>query len=398
MDDARGKAWAKFSLRLARLAAGLLLLALGAATVSYQWCARGYGELFDNSLDAQAPLQKGVELWLERKPGVDDYKTSSQLYSGEWLFGTYFMAGMGFGQMARLHPELKDRNLKLLAACVDRLLTKELRAYDAKSWGADPLDALDSESGSGAHLAYLGYLNLLLSLESSLNPDSPHAALNAKITRFLVKRYEISKSMLLETYPGETYPVDNCAAIGSIGLYGKAAGASPANSGLLLRWSANCRARYVDANTGLLFQAVSSLDGSPLDAPRGSGTALGLYLLSFADPALSKDLYSALKRELASSCLSFGAVREYPRGYAGRGDIDSGPIVFGYGFSSTGFSMAGSRLFGDKPYFKRLYATSIFAGAPYEKDGAKLFVTGGPLGEAILFAMFTAHLEGGRTE
>ena len=293
--------------------------------------------------------------------------------------------------MAAIHPELKEGNLKLVGLCIDRILTKELRAFDAHSWGSDPLDALDA--GGQPHLAYFGYLNLLLSMERSLKSDSPHAELNDKVTKFLAESFERSSILLLETYPGEIYPVDNCAAIGSIGLYDKATGSD--HSGLLRRWSAKCKASYIDAKTGLLFQAVSR-GGAPFDGPRGSGSALGLYMLSFADLELSTGLYTALKRELASTCLSFGAVREYPRGLSGRMDIDSGPIIFGYGFSATGFSMAGSRIFNDKAYFKRLFATSVFAGAPHERDGGRVFVTGGPLGSAILFAMSTAQREGGR--
>lgn len=202
--------------------------------------------------------------------------------------------------------------------------------------------------------------------------------------------------MLLCTYPGEAYPVDNCAVAGSIGLHDRATGAD--HSALLRRWSERCRKSYVDRKTELLYQAIDEKDGSPADEPRGSGTVLGLYFLSFSDPELSRDLYLATKRELATTFLGFGTVREYPAGYRGGRDIDSGPIVLGYGLSTTGFCIAGARIHGDRPYFRRLVATACAAGAPLERDGKLNFVTGGPLGDAILYAMLTAQPAGGGEE
>ena len=62
-----------------------------------------------------------------------------------------------------------------------------------------------------------------------------------------------------------------------------------------------------------MIQAVSSIDGRALDAPRGSGTALGIYFLSFADTELSRELYTAARQQLGRT------------------------IVYGYGFTSQNF-------------------------------------------------------------
>ena len=83
-------------------------------------------------------------------------------------------------------------------------------------------------------------------------------------------------------------------------------------------------------------------------------------------------------------------MREYPRGVFGLGDIDSGPVIFGFGVSSTGFSLAGARRYGDDDAFSALYATTHVFGAPTAVGDATRFATGGPIGDAILFAMLTA--------
>jgi hypothetical protein len=146
----------------------------------------------------------------------------------------------------------------------------------------------------------------------------------------------------------------------------------------------------VDPTTGLLFQALRE-DGSPEDRARGSGSALAVFFLGHGVPGLAREIYVASKRNLALNILGFGAMREYPSGLSGPGDIDSGPVVFGLGFSATGFSIGGARMNGDREFFRQLYASAYMAGAPIQRGGGLEFLTAGPLGNAILLAMFTAR-------
>lgn len=315
---------------------------------------------------------------------MTDFHTGDEVFNGEWLFGSYLMAGFGFGQMALARPEEAPRYRALMETCIERLLQKDIRAFDWRSWQRDPLDALDSNED---HAAYLGYLNLLLGFHRFIDPASRFAELNDRFSEHLTRRLAASPIRMLMTYPNETYPIDNCAVVASLGMHARATGGE--QPALVREWIENVRARYIDSETGLLVQSLD-INGDPIDAPRGSGTSLGLYFLSFADDAIARDLYVGLRRSLGRVFLGFGAVREYPEGFSGSGDIDSGPIFLGYGLSSTGFSIAGSRLYGDRPYFRRLVASSYLAGAPLRTGDRLEFVTGGPLGNAILFAMLTA--------
>ena len=384
------RAFQKIKRYLLRRAIALILFFIGISFVPYLWCSREASTYFVDSYEHQLALQRGVESWVEKDLSLEDYATGSSQFSGEWLFGTYLMAGLGFCQMTIVHPELKERNIPLIERCIEKIVSPEVRAFDTAAWGNDPLDTLDTNAYD--HAAYLGYANLLLSMNQLLNPKSRYAQLNRHVSCALARRLERSPTLTLETYPSERYPVDNCAVIASLSLYDRATGAD--HSVLIHQWMENCKKRYVDNKTGLLIQAVGP-KGEAFDDPRGSGTALGLYFLSYADLEFARNLYGAVKKELASTFLSFGTVREYPRGIpCGSMDIDSGPIVLGYGFSATGFTVAGSKIFRDRSYFRRLYATAYFVGAPHDKEGARTFVSGGPLGTAILFAMFTAPPEG----
>lgn len=84
-------------------------------------------------------------------------------------------------------------------------------------------------------------------------------------------------------------------------------------------------------------------------------------------------------------------MRERPRADPGAGDIDSGPVILGYGVSASGFAMGPARSFGDRERYAGLYATAELFGAPQrsERHGHR-HLTGGPLGDAVLCAMQTA--------
>ena len=365
---------------------GLGLLLLGAWSIPHRWCEQSADRWLKGDIQLQQSLARDVEQSIDHGIKLGDFSTGSDQFNGEWLFGTYLMAGLGFGQIAVAHPETKENNVRLMSVCIDRLLTPEVRAFDRLMWNSDPIETLD---GDEAHVAYLGYLNLLLSFHRWLDPHSSYARLNDKISYTLIRRMNANKHLLLESYPDEAYPMDNCAAIGSIGLWDRATGLNHAE--FVDRWIKYCRLHYCDPKTKLFYQAVSPWNGCSVDNPRGSGSALGTYFISFADPVFAGELYGAIKKHLAGTFLGFGAVREYPHSIRdGKGDIDSGPIVFGYGLSATGFTIASSRIFGDAAYFRRLCGSAYLAGAPLQSGESLTFVTGGPLGNAILLAMLTA--------
>ena len=329
-------------------------------------------------------LARGVTEWVDRGVGVGDFDTGHTLFDREWLFGTYQMAALGFGQHARDNPDARAADLVRMEACIDRLLDADARTFDSASWGEDPLASLDGPRG---HIAYLGYLDLVLSLHRTLVPDSRYADLNDRITDALRRRLAADPTGIAETYPGERYPVDNAAAVGAIGLHARATGS---DASTVAAFSAAVRARSLAPETGLLVQATRP-DGTPADRPRGSGTFLAAYFLSFADPALSRDLYTAGRDAFYTNVGGFGAMREYPRGDDSPGDIDSGPLIAGYAVSSTGFALAGARQSGDTATYDALLATSELFGAPSDAGGVRHYAAGGPLGDAILFAMMTAR-------
>jgi hypothetical protein len=353
-----------------------LLATLTLWLVPARICSRGADPLFDGDHARTEALARGVRRYVDSD--TVRHATGSRRFDDEWLFGSHMMAAMGFGQLAlRRNTAERVAHMRAMDRCLDRMLEPRLQRFDRDAWSEGPLDSLDGDAG---HAAYLGYLNLALSLRRKLGP-SRFDRRGEVISRSLERRIAASDSLLIETYPGEIYPVDNAAAVASIALHACAEGRS--RPPLVARWVDEIRRRWMHPETALLQQSVAGGDPG-----RGSGTALAAYFLSYADQKLSRELYAAMRRELFRSAAGFGAMREYAGD--GRGDIDSGPVLFGLSVSASGFALAGARIHGDRDTFRQLYATAHLFGAPHQRGNATRFVSGGAIGNAILFAMLTA--------
>ena len=374
--------FSKWHIRLARLG-----LAIAAAVVfSRWWCARDAADVWQGNLTTHKAMAAGVEHWLKADLKTEGFASGSNLYNGEWLFGSLVMSGLGLIQSAWEHPELREVNIVRVRLAVEKLLSPEARAFDAHEWKEDAIDTLDT--GKGDHAAYLDYFNLLLACQQIIDPEAPNAQLHERISQALTRRLEASPFGLLQTYPRQCYPLDNASGIASLALRDRTR--SGVISPAVQRWMDAYRTRWIDSKHGLLIQAVDYRNGQAIDFPRGSGTGLGAYFLSFADTDLSRKLYRAANQELACSNLGFTALREYPRGINGRGDIDSGPLVNGLSISATGFSLAGCRQHGTVDEFTERWRLVHLLGVPAQAGGEYHFIMGGRLGDAILCAMCTA--------
>ena len=107
-----------------------------------------------------------------------------------------------------------------------------------RAWRHNGLDAMAPGEGH----AYLGYINLALGMLRAVDPATPYAALNDRLTGALAERLDRSPTGLIETYPGETWPPDVAAVAGSIGLHA----AVTRRPGGAARWAARFEACAVD--------------------------------------------------------------------------------------------------------------------------------------------------------
>jgi len=370
-----------FWLRAASVAASF---AVTIAIVPRALCGRPAQPLFDGELAAQDALAREVAREIAASPGRQFYRSRSSRFDGQSAIAIYQMAILGMGQIIREHPERRDEYLPAMQAAAARMTDPRTLPTATRAWGHNGLTTI----GPGEGHAYLGYINLALGMLRAVDPATPYAALNDRLTAALAERLDHAPTGLIETYPGETWPPDVAAVAGSIGLHAAVTGVD--RRALLDRWARRFEACALHGS-GYLVQRVKSGTCKPIDAPRGSGTAIASYFLSFADARLSRRLLDSLRSEGRVCALGFCGIREYAPGFHGKGDGNAGPMVMGVSVGATGFTLGAARAHGDGDLYRELYRSTHLAGVPVSRDGGAKFAAGGTLGNALLLAMLTAN-------
>lgn len=366
-----------------RLLLAAACVVLCTALVPRWVCGRLADRWFEADVETQLALARGVARAVRAQRGLHFYQTGDLRFDGQSAIAVYQMTILGLGQIVLEHPETRDELLPAMRSAADRLVDARTLAYAARKYGSHGVTRMRPRDGH----AYLGYINLALGVLRAVEPSTPHAALHDRLSRELGKRLLASPTAMIETYPGETWPPDVAAAMGSVGLHARLTGAD--RSGLDA-WAERFASCAVD-DSGYLVQRLKSGSCTPLDAPRGSGTAVAAYFLSFSHPELSRRLEQAVAGVGRRTLLGFGAVREYAPGHRGSGDVNAGPILLGVSVGASGFALGAARAHGDRALYTELYRTAHLFGLPHDSDGEQRFVVGGVLGNALLLAMLTAR-------
>ena len=371
-----------------RRAVALGIALLATRLVTPWWCGRDAGRWLAG--DAAIAVELGNELVaFETSDDLARAAPAPGRFTGEWALVTHQMTALGLAQLCLAHPEERARLAPEVTRAARKSFLPEMRGFGTLAWDGE--DAMASLEGTHGH-AYLAYAALALGMARLLDPGFPPAL--ARQHDALVAAYErrllASPTGLIETYPGEAYPTDTAAVAAAIAVHGRATAVD--HGRVLAHWAERVRKVQIDPASHLVIQRMGARDARAHDAPRGSGTALAAYFAGFADPGVARALAEGLFRH-ESTFWGFGAIHEYAEGHAGWGDVDSGPVLLGVSVSATGLALAAARAHGYRGAFERIYRTTELFGAPVVSEGRRRFLTGGPIGNALLLAMLTSGPE-----
>jgi hypothetical protein len=370
-----------------------LLLGLVAARLFAPWaCGLDGGAWFEGDERLQNGLADEL-IAFETSDDADRARSSQgapiDRFAGEWALVTHQMTALGLAQLCLAHSERCARYAPVATKAALKSFLPEMRDFGTRAWKGE--DALASVAGNHGH-AYLAYSALAISMARLVDPAFP--AQQAKSHDTLIAAYErrllASDSGLIETYPNEAYPTDVAAVAAAIAVHGRVSGVD--HRRVIAHWVSRVRSRQIEPKSGFVFQRMSAASGRPHDAPRGSGTGLAAYYAGFVDRGLAGQLATALLQHEKSFC-GFDAIGEYAEGHTGLGDIDSGPVLFGVSVAATGFALAPARALGRRESFEHLYRTAALFGLPSTFGKGFWFSSGGPIGNALLFAFLTSGPE-----
>jgi hypothetical protein len=251
----------------------------------------------------------------------------------EWGLFTLSFSTYALANLAAQQPDLRSEAAATIGRAIEVALSNPIREpFEGAVLGEDAERTLPSS------VLYLGHLNLMLGCHRQLVPDSPYRHLHDSLSAALYERYQQEPGGNLASYPHQRWVPDNTVALASLALHSTLTGSDYAAVGR--RWVAAAKAHLLDPKTGLLASMVDA-QGRPTEPPRGSMLGWSIWFLARFDSAFARQQYQRYQAAHSTNLGVLRLYREQPGDYSiGAGDVDSGPLILGYGIPATAFAFA----------------------------------------------------------
>ncbi|MFD3509148.1 hypothetical protein [Nocardia sp. NPDC058666] len=304
---------------------------------------------------------------------------AQELFPEGYVFSNV-LYGLAWVQAAHTDSALRDKAVRESRWALARLESDEGRAIFSPR--------LQPAYG----VFWAGWTNWLRGAIVSLDRSNPE-----EVQRFSTHSSEIAQAFtaaetpFLQAYQGQAWPVDSTVAMASLRLHDKLFGAK--YEPVIDRWLEQAKTR-LDPATGLLPHQVSPADGSMTTGARAtSQTAIHRFLPEI-DRAFAESQYALYREQFVAYPGGFGpALREYPKGVDGSGDVDSGPLIAGISLSATVVAQGAARVNGDRDLAAAIGSEGELLGLPLSLPGSKRYAFGlMPIGDAFVVWSSTARL------
>lgn len=272
-----------------------------------------------------------------------------------------------------------DNNLKNNAINEALFAYNEINSDKAKS-------IFDKNLNPENGIFYIGWRNYLLSkileLDTTFVDSDNYKNIFTEQCDEISNALKQSSSPFLQSYDNQSWPADMFVAMASISNHDKTFKQKYENE--KNEWIKNIKNK-LDPKTKLLPHKVNSHTGETLEGARGSSISLIIRLLAEIDHEFANEQYQLYKLNFASTTFGLPSISEYPKGQTGDGDIDSGPVIFGVGFSGTIVSIGTFSILDDFDLAEQQYKTINAFGFSYKLEDEKKYVFGlMPLADAFI--------------
>lgn len=195
----------------------------------------------------------------------------------------------------------------------------------------------------GEHGLFLTHLAIVLGARDEIARGSCDEPLHHRIVEHLAAASLAHPSGIGRSYPSTParWPADQAATSYALWLYDHTHNASLSKAPV---------ERYL-ASIPAAGLPASEITGTKTDGnlPRGSALAYTVRYLAPVAPQAARSLWTRIESEgFLVKVGPFAALREWAQGVQRPADVDSGPIINGFGTSATAFGRAAARSLGDK--------------------------------------------------
>lgn len=305
-------------------------------------------------------------------------------YGPQWSIYSCVMLIAALSNIARIWPDCQSKCLAKIEKLITLLMSDELKDYDTREWGEDPISSLN---GNKSHVTYLSILAWSLSLYRFAGGDHRYDKLFCDICEAMNRRMLRHKDMNLLSFPNRpVFFPDMLVAILALHNYGLLFDAR--YEGTIKRWFELCNEKWLNTRTGII---VAMLYGKRKTGIRGCYVALTTYWISLIDDAFGLDQYKRMKKYLYKSDRLTGIKEFTYKEPKFAMDPDAGPIIDGFSPSGTAFAIGSATRYGDWAFRNAMLRTALRAGGDVSKEGSRHYKLGefAIVGEAAVLAMRT---------
>jgi hypothetical protein len=223
-------------------------------------------------------------------------------------------------------------------------------------------------------------------LGAKLSVEAEPARDTAEVNHFRDKcdviALAVQKSVYPSSYYGAAWPADVVMCIAALHLHDKLF--SPKYQEVISSWVREVRL-HLDPN-GMIPHGVDAARGISVQNARGSSLALMLIFLRDIDMQLAREQFTLFEKNFLDTTLGLTGIREYSKGTTGGvGDIDSGPVILGYGGAAMITGAHALSLYGDKVMALRVRSVIEAFGFPSQTaDEKKYFYGLIPIADAFI--------------
>ena len=201
--------------------------------------------------------------------------------------------------------------------------------------------------------------------------DSITDSLNAVETPFLA------------SYRGCVWPCDTVPAVHALKIYDHVTNENRYQDSIS-KWLDDIATR-LDPETGLIPHTAKFDNGQPSNVARATSQVILLRMLPDIAPQFAAAQYEIFRQRYFNTLVGLPAVREYPTGVDGKGDVDSGPLIFDRCLSATVFTIGLAQIYGDQSLADAISITGEVVGLPWTNGDEKSYVGGVlPVGEIMV--------------
>ena len=233
---------------------------------------------------------------------------------------------------------------------------------------------------------YNGWRNYLLSKIFSIDKDFANSDFYYKKLQnqgdLIVSAIDSADTPYLESYGSQSWPADTYVAIASLAIYDRIFGQRYNDD--ITKWLESVKTK-LDPETKMIPHKVDSKNGNSNQGARGCSMILMLRMLGEIDATFSNQQYQLFKERFVTKTFGLPSIREYPLGQRGLGDIDSGPVIFGVGFSATIVGIGTFAMYDDLILSQRQYKTVHAFGFDRKTKKGKKYLYGMlPMADAFI--------------